>query len=229
MGFRTILFDADGTLWDFDGSAKVAMQIVFERRGYAFTDEIFSRYEEINLSMWEKYERGEMERDRVLTERFDVFFAEQGIDAEGAAFENEFRVELEENPLWMPGAREVLTELRPDCKMYIVTNGVASTQHKRIKRTGLDRYVDGFFISEEIGAQKPQKAFFDYVFSNIVPCQKEKILLVGDSLSADILGANLSGITSCWFNPAAKPLQGEAHPDFVIQSLAAIPAIVHSN
>ena len=226
MGFRTILFDADGTLWDFDGSAKIAMQIVFERRGYTFSDEIFARYEEINRGMWEKYERGEMARDQVLTERFDVFFAEQGIDAEGAGFENEFRVELEENPLWMPGAREVLTELRPDCKMYIITNGVASTQRKRIALTGLDRYVDGFFISEEIGAQKPQEAFFDYVLTHIEPCPKEEILLVGDSLSADILGANHSGIASCWFNLAAKPLTGEALPDYEIQTLAALPEII---
>ena len=164
MKKRIILFDADGTLWDFDASAKLSMQTNFARRGYDFSDAVFERYQD---------ERGEMPRDRVLTERFDLLFAELGITEKGSVFAAEFREVLENNPIWMDGAVELLTRLRPDFGMYIVTNGVASTQHKRIARTGLDRYVDGFFISEEIGSQKPQKEFFDYVLSHIGPCARD--------------------------------------------------------
>lgn len=222
MKKRIILFDADGTLWDFDASAKLSMQTNFARRGYDFSDAVFERYQEINHGLWEKYERGEMPRDRVLTERFDLLFAELGITEKGSVFAAEFREVLENNPIWMDGAVELLTRLRPDFGMYIVTNGVASTQHKRIARTGLDRYVDGFFISEEIGSQKPQKEFFDYALSHIGPCAREELLLVGDSLSADILGANRAGITSCWFNPANMPLSREARPDYEIHRLSEL-------
>ena len=226
MKTRTLLFDADGTLWDFDASAVISIRTVFKRRGYIYSDDVFSRYERINKGLWERYERGEMSRDRVLTERFDLLFAELGINADGPAFEDEFREELEQNPVWMDGAQELLTTLRPDFQMYIVTNGVASTQHKRIALTGLDRYVDGIFISEEIGAVKPQEAFFDHVLAHIRPCPKNDILLIGDSLTADILGANRSGIRSCWFNPARLPLDGEACPDFEIHALSELPEII---
>ena len=223
---KKLLFDADGTLWDFDASARLGFETIFTRRGWDYTPAFFDGYTRINNGLWERYERGEMSRDRVLVERFDLLFAELGIEASGAAFEDEFRVELESNPVWMDGAEELLRELRPDYEIYVVTNGVASTQRKRIAITGLDRYVDEFFISEEIGAQKPQKAFFDHVLSRIGPCSADELMLIGDSLSADILGANRAGIPSCWFNPSGAPLKGEARPDHIIRELKELPAIL---
>ena len=223
---KKLLFDADGTLWDFDASARIAFKNIFLNRGWEYSPAFFDGYTRINNRLWERYERGEMSRDRVLVERFDLLFAELEIDAEGAAFEDEFREELEINPIWMEGAEALLQKLRPDHEIYIVTNGVASTQRKRIALTCLDRYVDEFFISEEIGAQKPQKAFFDHVLSRIGPCEPKDLLLVGDSLSADILGANRAGIPSVWFNPTGAALKVEARPDFTIQSLDELPEII---
>ena len=223
---RKLLFDADGTLWDFDASAVLAFEKIFARHGWEYSDFVLDNYNRINNRMWESYERGEMSRDRVLVERFDELLALLGIPFKGADFEDEFRVELEQNPVWMDGAEDLLARLRPDHEIYVVTNGVASTQHKRIRLSGLDRYVDRFFISEEIGAQKPQKAFFDHVLFAIGPCKKEELLLVGDSLSADILGANNAGIPACWFNPAGLPRKGEARPDHEIRSLSEVMAIL---
>ncbi len=222
MRFRKLLFDADGTLWDFNASARFSIENGFKYRGYDYSEAVYERYEVINKGLWERYERGEMPRDRVLVERFERLFAELGIQEDAAAFENEFRQGLEENPIWMEGAENLLQHLRPDYEIYIVTNGVASTQRRRITRTGLDRYVDDVFISEEIGAQKPQGAFFDYVLSHIGPCETQELLLIGDSLSADILGANHAGIPACWFNPDRLPLSGPAHPDYEIHALSEL-------
>ena len=226
--YRKLLFDADGTLWDFDASAMISLRHNFQQRGFAFSDEIYNRYEEINNALWQRYERGEIPRDRVLVGRFEKLFAELDLPADAAAFENDFREGLEDNPIWMEGAEELLTSLRPGYEIYIVTNGVASTQRKRIAATGLDRYADGIFISEEVGAQKPQQAYFDHVLAHIGPCTRGEILLIGDSLSADILGANRAGIPCCWFNPARMPLTGPARPDYVIHALAELPDILHT-
>lgn len=223
---KNLLFDADGTLWDFDASAWLSFEKIFARHGWMFDQDVFDRYNRINNMLWERYERGEMSRDRVLVERFELMFAEMGIDFSGAEFEDSFREELETNPIWMEGAEELLRQLRPNYGIYIVTNGVASTQRKRIALTGLDRYVDKFFISEEVGAQKPQKEFFDFVFSQIGPCKPDEVMLIGDSLSADILGANRAGIPSCWFNRSGAPLKGEARPDRTIQTLAELIPIL---
>ena len=227
MRFRKLLFDADGTLWDFNASARLSIGNGFKRRGYDYPDTVYKRYEVINKGLWERYERGEMPRDRVLVERFELLFAELGIQEDAAAFENEFRQGLEENPIWMVGAEDLLRRLRPDYEIYIVTNGVGDTQRRRIALTGLDRYVDGIFISDEIGAQKPQGAFFDYVLSHIGPCETQELLLIGDSLSADILGANHAGIPACWFNPERLPLSGSAHPDYEIHALPDLMTVLN--
>ena len=107
-----------------------------------------------------------------------------------------------------------------------MTNGVASTQRKRLAATGLNNYVKEVFISEIIGAQKPQKAFFDHCIEHIGPCDLREILLIGDSLSADIRGANMAGIPSCWFNPKGKPLSGTEKPDLEIRSLDELRSLL---
>ena len=226
MKFRKLLFDADGTLWDFNASARISIEEGFKRRGLVYSDYVFERYDVINNGLWERYERGEIARDRVLVERFEILFDELGIQEDAAAFENEFRKGLEEHPIWMDGAEELLLKLRPAYEIYIVTNGVASTQRRRIALTGLDRYVDDIFISEEVGAQKPQQAYFDHVLAHIGPCDKNEVLLIGDSLSADILGANRAGIPACWFNPGSQPLRGDAKPDFEIRVLSELCGVL---
>ena len=219
MTYKKLLLDVDGTLLDFDASAARSIEILFERRNYPYDDKVFPLYERINQSLWERYERGEMARERVLVDRFYMLFAELGIRESGETFETDFREALENNPIWMNGAEEILQYLYPKYEMFIVTNGVASTQRKRLAATGLDKYVKDVFISEIIGAQKPQKAFFDHCIEHIGPCELQEILLIGDSLSADIRGANMAGIPSCWFNPKGKPLSGGDKPDLEIRSL----------
>lgn len=222
MTIKKLLLDVDGTLLNFDASAEKGLQTLFEHRGYPWSERVFELYTVINDGLWEQHERGEIPRDRVLVDRFTMFFAELGIDEKGASFENDFREQLEMNPVWMEGAEDILRYLQPKYEMYIVTNGVGRTQRARLAATGLDRYVKDVFISELIGAQKPQKACFDYCLAHIGPCELSEILLIGDSLTADILGANQAGIPSCWFNPKGKPLTGPAVPDMQIRSLAEL-------
>ncbi len=219
MKYKTLLFDVDGTLLNFDVSAEKSLERLFAERNYPFDDGIFPLYTRINNGLWERYERGEMPRDRVLVDRFTLMFEELGIGEKGETFENDFRVQLEKNPVWMEGAEPLLQYLKPKYDLYIVTNGVASTQRSRLAATGLDTYVRDVFISDVIGAQKPTKAFFDYCFDHITPCLPSEILLIGDSLSADILGANRAGIDSCWFNPAGKKNTSQAEPTMVIARL----------
>lgn len=226
MPYKKLLLDVDGTLLDFDASAEKSLEILFGQRGYVFNETVFPAYTRINNSLWQKYERGELPRERVLVDRFTMLFGELGIAETGETFEHDFRAELERNPIWMDGAVDILNYLKPKYDLYIVTNGVASTQKKRLAATGLDTYVQNVFISEAIGSQKPQKEYFDYCLSHIGPVQISEIMLIGDSLSADILGANRAGITACWFNPKGKPLSGEAKPDIEIRQLEELRNIL---
>ncbi len=223
MTYQTILLDVDRTLLDFNASAAISIHNLFDRYAWDCNDDVFEIYEQINTSLWEKYEKGEMRRDEVLTTRFRMLFDRLGIDADEFSFEPEFRAELEINPVWEDGAVELLDYLREKYALYIVTNGVSSTQHKRMKLTGLDRMVTKTFISEEVGAPKPRKEFFDACLKGL---DRNTVMLIGDSLTADIRGANDAGIQCIWFNPDGKTPAGIAAPDFTVSRLLDIKNIL---
>ena len=193
--YKALFFDADKTLLDFVAAEKKGLERVFEKNGIALTDEIRSYYLEMNGQLWESYERGEISRDAVLYTRFGRVFEHFGIDADGIA------------PLY---------------ELYIVTNGTTETQYKRLGDSGLSPYFKDIFISGEIGSRKPMKAFFDHCFEKAPHLSPEDVLIIGDSLSSDILGGNNTGIDACWMNAENKINDTAAVPTYEIHKLAEL-------
>ena len=117
-------------------------------------------------------------------------------------------------------------------KQHIVTNGVFITQQIKMRNSGFDRLIDKVFISDVIGYEKPRKEFFDVVFAELSEIRREKALLVGDSLTSDMRGANNAGVDACWYNPKGKPFpehrgDGEAlHVEYEIGNLRELSGIV---
>ena len=140
-------------------------------------------------------------------ERIEALQKEMGLDRDAARC-NELHLQvLGQNTLLLPHALEVCRGLSREHRLYIVTNAVAAVQRSRLAGSAIAPYITGAFISEEAGASKPSAAYFDYVFSRIDGITRENCLLVGDSLSSDIRGANNYGLPCCWYNPkeAARP------------------------
>lgn len=223
---KNLLLDVDGTLLDFNAAAEASLRTLFAGRGYEWRETVFPLYEKINQGLWEQYEKGLLPREKVLVNRFNMLFEQLSIDEKGETFEKDFRDELSEHAILMEGAIEVLDYLKPKYGLYVVTNGIAETQRKRMAASGLDRYMIKSFVSEKIGSQKPQKEFFDYCFAHIEDCDPEELLLIGDSLSADILGANNAGIRSIWLNTKGAPNPGPACPDQEIRSLLELKTLL---
>ena len=126
----------------------------------------------------------------------------------------------------MPGAIEVCRKLKADYKLYVITNGVASTQHSRLTGSGIEALMDGIFISDEIGYDKPDVRFFEYVQNHIEGFEKHKALVIGDSLFSDIRGGVDFGLDTCYLNAYHKPNTSEIVPTYEIQDIKELLTIL---
>lgn len=226
--YKTVFWDLDQTLLNFDLSMDHAIRKVFERFGLEINDEIVARYDEINRSYWNRLELGEITKEEVKTGRFRTLFEELGIqNVLPEEMAPAYQKELGSVFFYMEGAKELVSLLREKgYRQYIVTNGVNATQENKMKLSGLDQIMDGVFVSELIGYPKPMKEFFDGCFAALPDVDREECILVGDSLSSDMRGACNAGIAGCWFNPQEKQKDIDVKTDYEIRRLEEVLTIL---
>ena len=225
--YDIFLFDADGTLYDFDKAEANALRIVFDKCGFNYKEEVLDKYIEINLPLWDSLEKGEMSKDVLQTLRFVRLFDYIGVDYDAKDFNEKYLYELGKGAFLIDGALEICRQIAlRGKKIYIVTNGILAKQTSRIKHSLIKDYISGFFVSECVGFQKPSISYFDYIIANIPQVGKDKILIIGDSLSADIQGGRNAGIDSCWFNPACVENQTGIIPTYEVHMLSEILGFV---
>ena len=207
MRYTTLYFDLDNTLLDFSAAESAAISKLLVRNGIEPKPEYIKIYSKTNCKYWESFERGEIKREEIFTGRFIEFTQIIGADVDAEKMSSDYFSLLAEGHDTMPGAVEVLEYVkRKGYTVCATTNGVSKTQHKRISESGLAKYFDYVFISEDTGHQKPQKEYFDFVILNTPEKDRSKILVIGDSQSSDIKGGINAGIDTCWLNRnGAKP------------------------
>lgn len=199
--YDTVLFDADNTLFDFDAAEAQALDLTLSAYGYPLTDQSRSCYLSANRALWERFDRGEVTREWLVVERFSALQRALGGSWDPAEMNAFYLARLAEAGCLLPGAEALCRNLAPRCTLAIVTNGVASAQRGRFVRSPLKELIPWLFISEEVGYQKPQRQFFDVVLSAMALPASARTVVVGDSLTADILGAANAGLDSIWYNP----------------------------
>lgn len=224
--YRHIFFDLDDTLLDFHKAEAIAIGRTFRDFGLPDTDDAIRHYSRVNQRQWELLNRGKLTREQVLITRFQILFQEMGLSADAEAVRDRYEGYLSQGHYFIPGAPEVLHALAPKYRLYIASNGTASVQYSRLNSAGILPLFQGVFISQELGANKPSQAFFERAFSKIPGFQPSEALLVGDSLSSDILGARNAGIGACWFNPRGLAQDPKLLPDFEIRGLPELLSIL---
>lgn len=224
---RDILFDLDDTLFDFHADERVALEKTFRELGIPLDEHVRARYSAINNALWKALEKGEVTREEVKSRRFYELFEELGYERELAEKAIElYLVRLAEDFHYIEGAPELLDALDGNYRLFLVSNGNLSVQEGRLTKSGIKRYFSGIFVSEVLGAEKPDKRFFDLAFAQIAEFDPARAVIVGDSLTSDILGGIHAGICTIWFNPRGNAALPDIQADFEIKSLKDLPKLL---
>lgn len=225
--YKFILWDIDDTLIDFKASEKVALMKCFKECGVELSEEDITVYSRINHDYWKMLELGKIEKSYMLEKRFIDFIEYLGTTGiDGAVINKEFQMSIGDHVVMYDGAFEICKKLQGVIPQYAVTNGTIIAQERKLKNTGLDKIFDGVYISDKIGYQKPDIKFFEHVFSNIPGFNPQEAIIIGDSLSSDIKGANNAGIDCCWFNARNLVNEENISLDYEVQCIQELYEIL---
>ena len=222
--YDIVLLDADHTLFDFDRAEARALEATLAR--FALPPEAGERYLAINRALWARLDRGEVTREWLVVERFRALLAQLGRTGDPEALNRYYLDKLGEGAFLLPGAEAFCRALAPHCTMAIVTNGVARAQRGRFVRSPLAGVVPHLFISEELGASKPDPAFFAPVLAALGSPDRRRVVMVGDNLLADIQGGINAGLDTVWYNPRRLPRPAAPVPTWEVDGYPALTALL---
>ena len=222
-----LFLDLDDTILDFHKAERIAISKTIRDFGVEPTEEILSRYHLINKWHWEQLELGKLTRAEVLCNRFGVLFAELGVSVDAAACAKVYEKNLSIGHYFLPGAEEAVEHLSKKYRLFLASNGTASVQKGRMTSANLYRFFEKVFVSQEIGHNKPSKAYFDGCFAQIPDFDPGRAMIVGDSLTSDIRGGINAGMKTVWVNPGHADC-GEIRPDYEIEALHQLEALLET-
>ena len=226
MHYSWLLLDADGTLFDYDRAETKALAYTFEQTGLTFNDDYTNTYRQINGSIWQDFERGKITQQAIRAERFRRLFNTLGIDAHPVDFGERYLTNLGRQGDLIDGALDLLQALYGNCKLLLITNGIAEVQRSRLSRSPIQDYFEAIIISGEVGFSKPHPGIFDAAFQAMDHPPKRETLIVGDSLTSDIQGGLNYGIDTCWYNPQRAPRNAQIVPRFEINHLHELLSLI---
>lgn len=221
MRYRRILLDIDDTIFDFQQGNRNAVNELMTELGLS-SPTVFDEYQAINHACWQALERGEMTQEILHVERFRRFLASKNRNDDPKAVADRFAYLLGMQAIPFPYAESVVKELCAQRSVILLTNGITVIQKSRMERTPIRDWIDGIIISQEVGVAKPDPRIFDISCGDM---DKSEVLMIGDGIQSDVLGANNAGIDVCWYNPKGKALPEGVHAEYEIRDIRDCLAI----
>ena len=223
---KIVLLDLDNTIIDFNECARHSIMNIFEEYGFVYTPKVFDTFITENVKIWKRLENGEITKSELRAYRWNIILGKLGIEYDGTIIEEKFEYGVSQGAYPVEGAYELLDYLQDKYELYIVSNGFRFVQESRLKIGDYRKYFKDIFLSEDIGIQKPAPEFFDYCFEKLKNPQKDTVILIGDSLSADIIGGINYGIDCIWFNKNGDTLPDDVKPTYTVDTLSEIKNIL---
>lgn len=227
MSYKFLLFDLDHTLLDFDTAEDIALTHFLEEQGVTEIQTYKDYYIPMNKGLWRELEQGKITKPELVNTRFSRLFAHFGIEKDGAELSLLYQQHIAQQGQTYAGASELLDNLTAaDYEIYGATNGITAIQTGRMANSDISPYFNHIFISEKMGTQKPEALFYEKIAEQIPDFDLSQTLMIGDSLTADIAGANNSGLDSIWYNPKKLINNSSARPTYTVYSYEEIKKLL---
>ncbi|RUO63744.1 pyrimidine 5'-nucleotidase [Pseudidiomarina insulisalsae] len=217
-----LLFDADETLFSFD--AFTGLKKMFRGYGVDFNEQHYDDYQGVNKSLWDAYQAGSIDAQTLQHKRFAPWAAELEVSTQ--QLNSGFMTAMAEICEPLSGARSLLERGRQHARIGIITNGFAELQEARLAQTGLRELVDLVVVSEQVGVAKPDPAIFEHALLQMQQANRSRVLMTGDNPHSDVLGAQRSGLHSCWLNQHGADYPLAIRPHYEVASLSELEALL---
>ena len=224
----TLFLDLDDTILDFHKAEHLALGKTLRHFGLEPTQEVLDRYSQINRAHWQMLERKELTREQVLVGRFAALFQEWNIQTDPEKVARCYEDFLSQGHYFLPGAEEALQSLSKNYRLYLTSNGTAKVQAGRLKSAAIGPYFQEIFISQELGANKPDVLYFQRCAEKIPGFDPNQTMIVGDSLTSDIQGGINAGLHTCWVNPRHYSCVGDIRPEYEIEGLYQLEELLRT-
>jgi 2-haloacid dehalogenase len=229
LGYDLVLLDLDDTIFDYTETEKYALEALFKKYMIGYRDEYRTIYSEINSGLWRLYEKGGIKADELRTERFVKLLkriGHKGKEPDLDMFSEDYLLFLSEKVFFEPFAQQICIYLKNRYKVVFLTNGIHETQKRRLFKAGLLENEADLVSSEIADAAKPDPAIISYALDTAGIENKEKVIMIGDSMVTDIKAAVVSGIASIWYNRKGRSEIHGFKADHEICSLLEIRSIL---
>ena len=204
--YKTIFFDLDHTLWDYDRNSLETLTDIhqqyqlYEKYGVGF-DKFNTTFHKVNGALWDRYNRGELDRNYIKQQRFVTILKKLQVDTSYSSdMSEQYLNNCPHKPHMMPYTLEVIEDLSQKYDLYILTNGFLDVQQIKLEKTGLKPFFKGMITSECCGYRKPDKEIFEYSLQLANTCAEDS-MMIGDNLDTDVAGAMKASIAAVYFNP----------------------------
>ena len=218
--YTCVLLDVDNTILDFDAAERQALTDMLAEYELPHDEAAYDTYHKVNRELWDSLAKGQLNKQKLFQIRFSRFMQTMQLpdNGKGKAMNDRYEELLATHADLLPGALTALEELSEVATLALVSNGAIAVQESRIAASGIDRYMDGIYISEKVGAAKPSAKLFEHAFRDLGITNKSRVLMVGDDLLADIKGGLNAGVDTCWFNPGNLENKSGITPKYTVSS-----------
>jgi len=209
--YQHLFFDLDRTLWDFESNSALALQEIYreqnlEARTTKPFDKFHKTYKSVNAFYWGQYMQGEISKETLRSVRFIKTLESLGVkDVQlGTTMGQHYIDKSPYQTTLFPNTIETLENLKEKgYKMHIITNGFKEVQYIKLDKSKLAPFFDIVIVSEEFGKNKPHPSIFKHAIER-ANTSFDKSLMIGDSLEADLRGAQNVNMDQVFFNPEKK-------------------------